>query len=74
MHLADEFVRLTGFGNAAGLLQRRGLFGFGQVRKTISITFPGEIKLFRRIPTASQVTLVYCDHLTMSSLFSLHLI
>ena len=29
LELADLFVRLTGFGNAAGLLVNRGLFGMG---------------------------------------------
>jgi len=27
---ANEFMKLTGIGNAAGLLSMRGLFGFGQ--------------------------------------------
>lgn len=30
MPLADKLVQLTGFGNAAGLLAMRGLFGMNQ--------------------------------------------
>eukprot|EP01126_Amoeba_proteus_P038697 TRINITY_DN4046_c0_g1_i4.p1 TRINITY_DN4046_c0_g1~~TRINITY_DN4046_c0_g1_i4.p1 ORF type:complete len:428 (-),score=104.04 TRINITY_DN4046_c0_g1_i4:178-1461(-) len=35
---ADEFVQLTGFGNAAGLLAMRGLFGMSQHLKTDTLS------------------------------------
>jgi hypothetical protein len=35
---ADLFVRLTGFGNAAGLLVNRGLFGMGNLAQASSTT------------------------------------
>jgi len=50
---ANEFMKLTGIGNAAGLLSMRGLFGFGQ-GLTKEGPQPSVIKPTHPVATASQ--------------------